>query len=290
MNMMKPFTKILFILLISMISTSGNAQFLKKLQQRVQEAAEETVIRKAEDKAAEKTGEGVDKVLNMDVQKMMGSKVGNSIDPSILPDTYDFDWKYTMQMQTKDGSFTMEYYLKPDAKYFGAKPDMQQKKSEGSMFIVMDMARNINTIFMDMEDSKMATPMSIPDEMTTESDENLIEEYTFEEIGTKTILGYQCQGFKMENDEVEMIMYVTTDAPVSFIQIYGADTKKMPIGFNPKWLDKAENSLVMELEYTDKKKKKNNAKMVCIALNEEAFNINKSDYQFMNMNILTEEE
>ena len=291
---MKLLKKIFFVLFVSIISISAiQAQFLKRLKERVQEAAEEAVIMKTEEKVAEKTGEGIDKLFSLNAKKMHGNKMAGAsgVDPSILPDSYDFEWKYTMQMQTQKGSFIMNYFLKPEAKYFGVEPDLQQENAEGSMFMVMDVERNINTVFMEMEDSKMASPMSLPDEMLTENeDEDLTEEYTFVEIGTKEILGYQCHGFKMENDEIEMIIYAAMDAPVSFTQIYGVDTKKMPKGFNPKWLDKAENSLVMELEYTDKKKEKNKATMTCIALNEEAFSINKNDYQFMNLTMPTGEE
>jgi len=285
---MRPLKKILLILFVSIISTSvTNAQFLKKLQRRVELAAEEAVIRKIEQKVNQKTGEGMDKVLGNDVKNMFDKKFGgmSTVDPSILPERYDFEWKYTMQIQSKEGNLIMNYFLKPKAKYFGAKPEIQQSKSKGSMFTVMDFERNVNTVFFNSGKSKVATPMSMPNDLDLESDnEDTSGEYTFEEIGTKTILGYQSQGFKMENDEIQMIIYVAMDAPVSFTQIFGVDTKKMPKGFNPKWLDKADNSLVMEMEFTDKKTKKNSSKMIVTALNEEPFSILKKDYQFMDLN------
>jgi Domain of unknown function (DUF4412) len=285
--------KILLILLVSIFSTSlTNAQFLKKLQKRVELAAEEAVIRKIEQKVNQKTGEGMDKILDADVNKMFNKKFGgmSAVDPSILPESYEFEWKYSMQIQSKEGTFIMNYFLKPQAKYFGAKPEIQQSKSKGNMFTVMDFERDVNTVFMDLGSSKTATPMSMPKDMGLEVDDDQSEEYTFEEIGTKEILGYQSQGFKMENDEALMIIYVAMDAPVSFTQIFGVNTKNIPKGFNPKWLDKADNSLVMEMEYTDKKTKKNSSKMVVTALNQEPFSILKKDYQFMNLNVPSSEK
>ncbi len=291
---MRPYRKILLIVLVSIISTSvTNAQFLKKLQRRVELAAEEAVIRKIEEKVSQKTGEGMDKILDKDFNNMFKKKFGgmSAVDPSILPESYDFDWKYTMQIQSKEGTFVMNYFLKPQAKYFGAKPEIPQSKSKGSMFTVMDFERNVNTIFMDLGSSKTATPLSMPKDMGLKADDDdQTEEYTFEEIGTKEILGYKSQGFKMENDEVLMIIYVAMNAPVSFTQIFGVDTKKMPKGFNPKWLDKADNSLVMEMEFTDKKTKKNSSKMIVTALNEEPFSIIKNDYQFMDLNAPQQKE
>ena len=288
---MKPVRKILILLLFSIINTSLlNAQFLERLQKRVQEAAEETAIIKAEEKVAGETSKAADKLLNMDMRKMMGSKVGNSIDPSILQDTYDFDWKYTIQMQTKEGSFIIVYYLKPDVKYFASKPDMKQSGVTGDMYTVMDMDRNINTVFMKMNGSKMAMASSIPMDMDFEDEESITDEYTFKEIGSKEIIGYTCQGFIMENEETKMTIYAAMEAPVSFSQIFGMKTDKAPKGFNPKWLDKMENSLVMEVQYQDKKKKKNSLKMRCISLNEEFFSIDKNEYDFMDLGTMSNPE
>lgn len=291
-TIIKKSTPFILLVIFTFFNQSVNAQFLKKLKQRVQEAAEETVIGKSEEKAAEKTGEGVDKILNINFNNIFNKKTTiSNFDPSMLPESYDFEWKYNLQMQTKDGIINMIYYLKPEAKYFGVKPEMEQASAMGDMFMVMDIEHNINIILMDMGDKKMANPMSLANDIDIENeDESLADKYSFEEIGSKEILGYECQGFRMENDEVEMIIYATMDAPVSFSQIYGVDTKNMPKGFNPKWLDKIENSLVMEMEYTDKNKKKNTAKMTCVALNEKSISINISDYEFMNLNIPTGEE
>jgi hypothetical protein len=291
---MKPFLNVFFlILVINIISPSTTqAQFLKKLKNRAIEAAEEAAIMKTEEKVAQKTGQAIDKAFSMDFSKMFSNRSGNSKASSAdLPESYDFEWKYSMQMQTKEGEFNMDYYLKPDAKYFGVKPEIKQSKNQGNMFMVMDIERKINTVFMDMESSKMASPMAIPDEMAKEGEiENQNNEYTFKEIDSKEILGYKCLGFKMENNEAVMVFYATMDAPVSFSQVYGFDKKNVPRGFDPKWLDKVGNGLVMEMNYTDKKKEKNSARMTCVALNEEIFSIHKDDYQFMDMNMSNEKE
>ncbi|NOQ92092.1 MAG: DUF4412 domain-containing protein, partial [Flavobacteriaceae bacterium] len=252
---------IILTVITSLLCSKIEAQFLERLTKRVQEAAEETAIMKAEEKAAGETSKAADKLLNVNLNKMMKSGAGSSVDPSILPESYDFDWKYTMQMQTKEGSFIIIYYLKPDVKYFASKPDMKQSGATGDMYTVMDMDRNINIIFMDMNGQRMAMASSIPMDLDFEDEGSVVDEYTFKEIGTKEIMGYTCQGFTMENSEIKMTIYAAMEAPVSFSQIFGMKTDKAPKGFNPKWLDKMENSLVMEVQYQDKKKKKNSLKM-----------------------------
>jgi len=288
---MKLLKTILLTFSVSIIFTGSlNAQFLKKLQKSVERGVEKAVLKKTEEVAADKTEEGMDKLLNMEFMNMYDEKfkTGEAVDPSILPDHYDFEWKYTMQINTTQGAISMDYYLSPNAEYFGMKPDLSDQEVTGNMVMVMDVERNVTTMFMDMGDTKMAMPTAIPLDIDVE-DTDLDEtgEYVFEEIGTKEILGKTCQGFRMENEEMKVVIYSMLDAPVSFNQVFGSDAQKMPKGFDPKWLEKMENSLVMEMTYTDKAKSVNATKMECVALTEETFVISKSDYQFMNFSMPT---
>ena len=288
---MKLLKTILLTFSVSIIFTGSlNAQFLKKLQKSVERGVEKAVLKKTEEVAADKTEQGMDKLLNMEFMNMYDEKfkTGEAVDPSILPDHYDFEWKYTMQINTTQGAISMDYYLSPNAEYFGMKPDLSDQEVTGNMVMVMDVERNVTTMFMDMGDTKMAMPTAIPLDIDVE-DTDLDEtgEYVFEEIGTKEILGKTCQGFRMENEEMKVVIYSMLDAPVSFNQVFGSDAQKMPKGFDPKWLEKMENSLVMEMTYTDKAKSVNATKMECVALTEETFVISKNDYQFMNFNMPT---
>jgi len=266
-----------FILVFILSSQSSHGQFLKKLKQRAEEAAKEAIIRKAEDKAARMAEKSAEKVLNFDFSR-------KSEDPSILPSSYEFEWKYVLQMQANNSNVNMVYYLKPDAKYFGAKPDMGKNKQAGSMLMVMDESLKVMTLFSDMNGQKMGHILSRNQNFETDNeDENeAMEDFTFKEIDTKTILGYECQGFQFESSEYKMKMYVAFDAPVSFNQVFGTHTKHTPKGFNPKWLEAADSSLVLEMDFIHKKKKKYNSKMVCVALENEPSSVTVNEYQFMN--------
>ena len=265
-----------FLLIFIFSSQTSQAQFLKKLKQRAEEAAKEAVMRKAEEKAARVAEKSVEKVLNFDFSKQ-------SKDPSILPSSYEFEWKYVLQMQANKNNVNMVYFLKPDAKYFGTKPDIGKNKQVGGMFMVMDESLKVMTLFTDMNGQKSGHILSTDQnlEIDDEDENEAMEDFTFKEIGTKTILKYECQGFEFENSEYKMKMYVTFDAPISFNQVFGAHTKNTPQGFNPKWLKKEDNSLVLEMDFIHKKKKKFNSKMVCVALEKEPTSIVTSEYQFM---------
>ncbi len=61
--------------------------------------------------------------------------------------------------------------------------------------------------------------------------------------------------------------------------------KTTPEGFDPKWLEKAENSIVMETEMIHKKRTKYNTKMTCVALEKAPKTLVVSDYEFMSLNL-----
>ena len=283
---MKTLKVVLLTFALLLISSASHAQFLKKLKKKAAQAIENVVVEKTADKAAEMAGKSMDKIFNIDFN-------GIQVEPSVLPESYDFEWKYTMQMKDKKGNKNMTYYLKPDSKYFGFQPEMENQVMANEMFMVFDQELDVMAMFMDTESGKMGQLLKSPTvdiEDETEHEANNMEDYTFKEIGTKTILGYECQGFQIENDEIKMIMYVAMNAPVSFNKVYGGHVKTKPKGYDPKWMEKAENSILMEMEIINKKRKKYSTKMTCVALEKSPKTVVVSDYEFMTLDVDVLEE
>lgn len=277
---MKTLKPLVLTFIFLFIGSTIQAQIWKKLKKKAEQAVEDVIVKKTADKAAEMAGKGMDKIFDIDFD-------GAQADPSILPESYDFEWKYTMQMEHKKGNVNMTYYLTPGAKYFGSQPEIEDNPMANGMFMVFDQKLDIIAIFMETEDSKSGTLLKNPSidiEDVAEQEDSNLEDYTITEIGTKTILGYECQGFQMENDDMKMTMYMAMDAPVSFNQVYGSHMKTTPKGFDPKWMEKADSSIVMEMDMVHKKKKKYSAKMTCVALEKSPKAIVVSDYEFMDLN------
>ena len=274
---------LLLILVLLLCSTQMQSQFLRKLKNKLEQVTEDVVINKASEKVAQSLGKTLDSILEIDGGYMFDGNLGNfsMVDPSVLPDTYHFEWKYVLQVEgPQEDPMTFFYFLKGDEKYFGMQPNIDETKNKNDLIMVLDMGRNINAIFMTNNSKNTGFVMKIPDDIENyAADESLTSEYTFEEIDDKVINGKNCKGFKMENDDSLMITYNDMDAPVSFSKIFGVNTKNAPKGFNPKWLDKVENSLVMEATYTDKKRKETTI-MRCLDLSKQNFEINKNDYEF----------
>ncbi|NRD24392.1 DUF4412 domain-containing protein [Winogradskyella litoriviva] len=198
-----------------------------------------------------------------------------------LPDSYDFDYIYKLKMTHKKGDITFDYYLSKDEEYFGFdSPEMNKGNNDSKIFMVMDAELQIAAMFMEMMDKKVVqkTKLKASD---FKSDDDM-SDYTFTEIDSKTINGYECEGYVSENDEVKITFYITDDVPVSFSKAFGSNVKNMPKGFNGAIVEKyAENGLMMEMTYVDKKKSKNNMTMECISLEETEFSIDTTKYGSM---------
>src|SRR5690606_23269803 len=115
-----------------------------------------------------------------------------------LRNAYDFDYIYKLKMTNKKDNIQFDYYLKKDAGYFGFDISEITKGQEGmKMFTVMDNDSGTTGIFMEMMGKKVVQKSKIKlsdfDSDTNDSD------FTFTQIGSKTILGYNCDGFIMEN-------------------------------------------------------------------------------------------
>ena len=70
----------------------------------------------------------------------------------------------------------------------------------------------------------------------------------------KEIMGYICKGVKATNEEYEITMYFTADAPVSFSDIYKNEQSNIPEGLK-KYFKDNEHALMLEMEMIDQKKR-----------------------------------
>ena len=197
-----------------------------------------------------------------------------------LPTTYDFDYTYKLKMTHKKGDMELTYFLKEGAQYFGFDTGDMTKGSDTKMFMVMDGSIGVTAMFMEMMGKKVVQKTKLKGSDFDTNSEN--SDYTFTKIESKTIMGFECEGFVSENDENKITFYITDDVPVSFNQVFGANVKQMPKGFNPDWMKKyAENGLMMQMIFVDKKKSKNSMTMDCIGLDKTDFSINASAYGSM---------
>ncbi|MFS4417289.1 DUF4412 domain-containing protein [Maribacter sp. 2307ULW6-5] len=249
---------------LCLLASSANAQFLKKIAK----GAERAVF----NSAAEKAMEGM----------MSTDGFGGAVDPSVLPASYAYNWRYTLRMEHEEGTMDIHYHLRPNGTDFASRMEMEQQTMMGGMLTVMDQQRGVVAILMEMQGNKAGQVMAMDNgTLDSEAAQNEMGDMEFKEIGTKKILGHTCHGYRIENDDMTMTMYVAFDTPVSMNKVTAQELKRMPKGFNPKWMDKlGKENLMMEMQMVHKRKKKHNATITCVALEEEPMTIAISEYDF----------
>ncbi|MHA6278848.1 DUF4412 domain-containing protein [Salinimicrobium sp. CAU 1759] len=264
----------LAIFLMAGTSTT-EAQILKKLKKKITEKVEDAAVNNVSDKAAEKTDESLNKLWSQQVKNNQFSMGMDMVDPSEIPESYNFDWIYTLEMNTSEGKMDMVYHIKENAPYVGVKiPEAE------NMFTVLDNNENMTVLYMNSEGNKMvmATRFEVSEEEMAMNDS--YGQMEFEEIGTKTILGYNCQGYRAEDEENIYTFYVTDEAGVSFRDIYHENQKNIPKGLNADWLIDG-TGLMMEMQMQDKANPDKNVSMTCTGIEKKPFTINTSEYQSM---------
>ncbi|MCB0448290.1 MAG: DUF4412 domain-containing protein [Gelidibacter sp.] len=258
------------ILCLFFIPTS-HAQLLKKLKNRVEQKVENVIIEKTSDKVAEKTSKTMDKAFETNP---FGGKMDKG-DPGLVADTYDFTWKYSLKMTSKQGEIVFDYYLKPDASYFGFTSVAME-----NIFTVMDNGNKATTMFMESEGNNMGMVTSMSDDLNFEEAKDQSEGFEITSIDDKTINGYHCQGVNARNADFEMDMYFTNETEVSFDDIYKNQQARIPEQVKD-FFGKDEKVLMIYMDMRGLKDKKQSVQMECVGLEQVSKTIKKSDYKFM---------
>lgn len=237
-----------------------NGQFLKELKNRTLERSKDVVIGKTAEKAADKTGEAMDKILNPDFGKLM-NPAGKKVDMSKVPDAYNFNYRYALKMTTREGGIDIDYYLSKTEPYMGVKMNMGMEMS-----MVFDEGNKI--MFTYVNGMATATEMDLNSELNQE-DMNMYNEYTFKELPNRQFLGYDCIGREMESDDYKFTIYIAPDMEAGFGTMFKSSHANIPPAMQ-KFSREYENGLMMYMEMVDKKnskkKKKNtSATMECVA-------------------------
>lgn len=268
--------KKLFYLLIAsfLMSVSAEAQFFKKLKEKVEEKVEHAVTENVSNKAANEADKSLNNLWDTQLKNSSFSMGAERVDPSEIPASYNFDWEYEMNMKTSEGDLNMVYLLKEGAPYIGVRVPQAQ-----NMLTVLDNEKEMTVMFMESEGSKMVMATRIHTETDQAEIENPYENMEMKKIESKTILGYECQGYQTENEEHIFTFYVTNEAGISLRDLYQTSQKDIPKGFaNVEWL-KDDSGIMMEMQMENKKNPKQSASMTCTSIKKNPFIIKTSDYQ-----------
>lgn len=259
------------LVLLFVFNNVLEAQILKKLQKKVQDKVEQ----KASDKAEEGTENSMEKALDANAMAMAYGK--NKVDPSLVPDSYSFSWKYSLEIQSeKEKAMIMDYFLEPNAEYFGFKMG-----ESGEMFMVIDSRNKLMITAFEQEKEKVAMASKMPDYSEMTSKENESDGFSYRSLPNKIIMGYNCKGIEATSADFVMVFYYTNEAKVSFSDMFRSQQKQKTPDVLKRYFKTGDRPLMMTMSMKDLKDKGKITTMKCVVLEKNSREFLKSDYKFM---------
>lgn len=266
---------LLLLLSVVLVSTTAEAQFFKNLKKKVEEKVEQRVTEKVSNKAADAADKQLENIMTANLGKAGLPFGGERVPGEEIPASYNFDWECTMTMNSEAGEMTMVYLLSDDQPITGVRIN-----EAGGMTVVQDYDNQLSVMYMNSGGNGMMSATRIDlDNLDYGEIENPYEEMEVQKIGTKEILGYKCQGYRMENEEYILTYYITDEAPVSFHEMQIAQqSENFPKHFSTDWFEE-ENPMMMEMDMVNKKNPEANVVMKVSKIENKPVNIRTADYQ-----------
>lgn len=276
------------MLLLFTFSGAMQAQILKKIGERAEQAAERTVLNKTEQKTSQKVGKGIDDAVdgngksnkrNRNNRTESTNVPTSSTGSSGFADVYNFSYKYVMQVKTNQKNMPetqMTFHLEPKASYMGMKINQQGV----DMFQVIDHHNQVAHSFINVGGNHMASSTDLSGYTDNENDD--FSDYTITQLPDKTIAGLLCSGIQMENNEWKTTMYFTKNTPVSNLMMFNADQGQQFPEELKKFINPNEEKLLMYLNTEDKKnsgRKDRSGTMQCILFEEDKFAFQTAPYK-----------
>lgn len=250
---MKPSQLLIIIVLLGSVTfapTATNAQgILNKLGKKVQEKITNKAEERVDEKIDEEVDKNMDKVFESDTTGQAGSKesnqqeqmsrfmkgLGMSGEPVPIENTYTFDSKIQMHIESyrangekeSDGDFIT--YVSPSKKNFAYEFISGDIGEKGKGLFIMDIQNKAMIILSDENGTKNGIVYGFDI-----SELNTADNYTYEDLNeesveninlnpylqktgrTKTIEGYQCDEYKYDHPEEDMISTFWISKEVEF--------------------------------------------------------------------------
>ncbi len=301
---MKQISIIFLSLLLSISFTQEtNAQLLKKLKNRVQQAAEDALVDKAGEKTTQETEKALDSLLEIDpnYQSKNQGQLPNIFMQSdteniAVEDIYQFNTNVTYEMKIESNSnpSSIDYsmWFSDHDNYMGT--EMKNIKSEGqpaqngqmSMLTILDDKNQAMLII--MEEQKIAQIISMEKikEIGIEEDqENKSSATSVPKINktgnSKKIQGYNCEEFETQTEEGKTTMWITQDLRL-FQKNMFANLSKSLGGNTFQKIPESAKGFMMEM-YFQNTETGEKTSMIVKDISKKNRSINTKDYQFMNL-------
>ena len=249
---------ILAAAIVPVTASTSDAQILRGIGRKVGDAVE----RKAEKKIDEKIDEAAERWVNRSFDAMFAEdttgaksssgksgKSGSSRLFNILPNAptepqYDFDVVFNYEIESiRKGepaeTGLMMMHFNTDGKYAGTRfVAKDAKKEDGELFAIFDVKNQSMVMLMTTEDGKMSmaygwkdagryassepTSSTVSTSTAATAGAAATPTVTYTSIGKRTIAGYSAEGYRAEDADGIVDVWVSTDPSLSFGHLMGA--------------------------------------------------------------------
>ena len=221
-------------------------------------------------------------ISHSQINAMQENMKNSDVNSEDLPATYDFNWKYHLKMDfvnQKKESMDLVFLLKENVNYQGVSIENVQQGSINEATMIFDL--NINSLVMFVEADQHKILQIHPMQSGKNSGE--MDKLQIRELPPKNILGYNCKGLEVENAEYIVQLYHTSEAPIEMKNLFNfSGPMKMDVpDIDPRLVEQFSKGLIMEMNYKDKKKSKNDVMLTAQSLKQARTTFNKNDYQNM---------
>ncbi|WP_075352316.1 DUF4412 domain-containing protein [Algoriphagus marinus] len=220
--------KILLFSTLFGLSTTSEAQFIKKLKQAASQGMENAIEQKVEEEAQKMMARQLEKQLaglygedaqgapvNFDMNKILAG-IGEEVPTA---DSYEFTGFVTMELETKDEKgksmdpITMKSFLGQNSEYTGM--EISDPKNPNTITImIFDMENKASILLMENEETKNSFAYKLDFDDVLDETSVSVEESNFkiEKTGnTKDILGYTCDEYFVKSEDGQGTYWITED-------------------------------------------------------------------------------
>lgn len=256
-------------LLSLLFVNTAEAQFLRGLQDRLVDAIESRVEKNVEDRVMEGVEQSAGQAIDQTFASVFGGagatqNADGSTTPSILSrmldtsnitteEEYRFDIATTFEMQSFDSQGTpseameMVFHYSEDAPYTGTRIVSGEGANTGAAMIIYDFNNSIMLMLMEAEESRFSmaynwdiaaaewdTAWELPEDEASAAPGEVPR---FERIGSRSINGYNCEGYRTTDEEQITEIWVTDEIASGMERIFQANrtvpmlNNNLPEGF-----------------------------------------------------------
>ena len=285
--------RIIFLLPLCLVCTIVQAQFLRGIVNKATDKA----IDRVEDKIADRLAEELANAMYRPIDKALDSLLQNSYEASDskdtvdyqgfltmlnntaeLPPSYDFDVVMEMEIMDYDGKKNeMEMWFDESGNHFG----MKQYEKKNSNLVIIDTQRDIICMYTEEKGKKRVQAIPTMSKWMTYAGGQSVDlpEIKVTPLNkTKSIAGYECDGYDVESEEELSTVWMTNDLPVTWKDGLG----KFIAQFNSERMAQYKeelNGMFMESETQLKKDKKKKSSWKTKKVDTSGKKLDNSEYE-----------